>query len=213
VAQAPIEFSGGGFIDRPQSREQSRPLLHSKEAGNRNAVLQGDELRGVGCVYGVVHSGKGGRKEAFVPGCFARSLASNQAIRLLLEHDESKLLATRADSLKVMSDDQSLSISCQIPDTAAGRQLKEAVNDDGLVECSVGYLIEEKFDRTIAGETVTFITDARLLEISLVRKGAVPGTKASIRSSADDSLTKTLQQLSDVLDAKYRTMRQIADML
>lgn len=194
----------GGYItgDRPE------PITKSA-----NVVSDGDELVGTACVYGVPHYGKNRQREVFVPGCFARSLASQQAIRLLLDHDESKLIATRADALRLESDDVRLTMRCQVPANSAGMAMKAAVKDGGRLECSVGYNVVESYDRLIEGESVKFITDARLLEISLVRNGAVPGTSASIRSPSDDSLIKALDQLSDVLDARSRAFRLLLDSL
>ncbi|GAA2821536.1 HK97 family phage prohead protease [Aminobacter aminovorans] len=200
-----IEYSATGFIERPAA---ARPAPFTK-----SVVADGDELVGTACVYGVPHYGKNRQREVFVPGCFARSLASQQAIRLLLDHDESKLIATRADSLRIESDDLRLTIRCKVAGTSAGAVMKAAVNEGGRMECSVGYNVVESYERLIESESVKFITDARLLEISLVRKGAVPGTSASIRYASDSSLLKAFQGLEDALDARSRAFRQLLDSL
>ncbi|RWC17048.1 MAG: HK97 family phage prohead protease [Mesorhizobium sp.] len=204
-ARGQMEYGGGGYIEPPAARPTP-----SVKTGS---VSEGDEIFGIGCRYGVIHRSIKGRTECFVQGCFARTLASQQAVRLLLDHDESKLIATSADDLVIESDDRELRIRCPVRDTSAGRMIKSAVKHDGRVEMSVGYHIVESFERDVEGKTITFITDAMLLEISAVIVGAVPGTSASIRSSSDDPLIKSLNLLGDAMAEKNRALRLLLDSL
>lgn len=177
------------------------------------SVTAGDELVGIATRYGIPHRGKNGRLEIFVQGCFARTLASKSAVRLLYGHDEVALVATRADALEIEGDDRDLRIRCAVPDSPYGRKLRQAVTSGEAAECSVGYLIHHGFEREVSGEKAFFITDAELLEVSVVGKGAVPGTHAEIRSNGDDQLITSLQQLNDVLDKKARALRLLLDSL
>ncbi|MGO7331749.1 HK97 family phage prohead protease [Rhizobium leguminosarum] len=175
--------------------------------------IAGDTLVGIACRFGVLHKNRDDY-ELFQQGCFARSLAGKQAVRLLIDHDESKLVTTSADALKIESDDKEVRISCAVPDSPLGRLLSKAVKSDGRIEMSVGF--SAICDRRVTlndGKSVRVITDADLYEISVVTCGAVPGTKAEIRSKSEDSLMKSLQRLEDIYIERARQRRLIADRL
>lgn len=203
ISRMGFEFggAGGGLIE--SVGRQPAPSMKSGET-----VSNGDVVVGVAATYGTLHRGTKGDWEAFVPGCFGRTLATKQAVRLLIGHDETKLIATRADALSIESDDQKLSFRCEIPDGPMGRALKSAMLAEKFAECSVGYQLVESYVREIGGRQVKLITDAQLLEISIVASGAVPGTNAEYRQAEDrGSLLGSLQQLADVLEEKNRAMR------
>jgi HK97 family phage prohead protease len=133
-------------------------------------------IGGIACKYGKPHLHRG-RFEVMARGCFATTMIKpNAVIRFVVAHDEGELIATTMDGLKLRSDNVALYFALAIPNSAAGDKAYRLVKSGEMTQMSVGYSIRDEEDMTVAGETVRFIRAATLNEISLVKKGAVPGT-------------------------------------
>jgi phage head maturation protease len=71
------------------------------EARSAPQKLSGKYLQGYATRFGLPHI-HDGQIEMFTAGAFARALSSKAAVRFLIDHDESKLIATAADRLELL---------------------------------------------------------------------------------------------------------------
>lgn len=149
----------------------------------------GDVIAGYATRFNKAHEYKG-HVDVFAVGCFARTLCSGRAVRLLMHHDESKLVATTADALELHSDDKGLAFKCLLPSTVNGTLAKMMVRRLGRAGMSVGYEIRDAETKEIEGCSVRILYDCDLVEISLVDRGAVPQAFAVLKQDDGSSLTK-----------------------
>jgi HK97 family phage prohead protease len=156
------------------------------EAQPTQLELSGKYLQGFATRYWKPHV-YDGRIEAFAPGAFARTLATKAAIRFLIGHDESRLIATAADRLELFSDETGLAFRLSLLDTDS--EFVDAVKSGQRDAMSVGYRVEHDEMRTIDGQEVRIIRDCTLFEISAVHRGAV---KEAFCTVVDSSMCSTL---------------------
>jgi len=118
-------------------------------------------------------------------GAFARSLASGRPVRFLLNHDEIDVVASTSDpALQLLADGDGLSFHLTLPDTALARDVEAKVHRGDMNEMSVGFRPISIETKRIEGQDVRIVLDADLLEISVVAKGAVPGTHVVVTDGA-----------------------------
>ena len=143
-----------------------------------------DALSGYATLYDIPHSGDAG-PDIFAPGVFAESLKSGLPIRILLDHDPAALLGSTADGL-------------ELTDTASGLAFRFTPHRGALRkigqrrQMSVAYRVARDGFISRRGERMRLIHQALLSEISIVHKGAVPGT-CCVRASAAGSLADDVQ--------------------
>jgi HK97 family phage prohead protease len=116
--------------------------------------------------------------ESYRSGCFDETLVG-AAVPLLLRHDFAKELAP-AGSVRLWSDGTGVSFKARLPNTPLGRDTFNEVMNGRLNAMSVSTDCHIAIDRLVGDgdEWIREITSARVREISLVPKGAVPGTYA-----------------------------------
>jgi HK97 family phage prohead protease len=95
-----------------------------------------------------------------------------------LNHDYAQELASTDDGLRLWSDGTGLAFKARLPNTLIGRNTLNEVMSGRLNAMSVSTSHHVVTNQFLGGESVRVITSARLLEISLVPKGAVAGTYA-----------------------------------
>lgn len=200
-----IEFGAPGRITAVAGRPitAAAPMIATKAAAPARAVV-----RGYASAFNKCHAHRG-RVEVFWKGCFGRALTSGAAIRLLVNHDESELLATTADRLELKQDDVGLAFRCPLPPGAIGENVAGQIAAGELGGMSVGYEVVADETKRIDGVDLRIIRDARLDEISLVKTGAVAEAFAVL---ADGDTSRPLDYLikSGVLsrDAAFVAMQR-----
>lgn len=122
--------------------------------------------------------------EVLAPGCFSKSLRESKDIRLLLEHDDTKLLArTKNGSLRLTDDQYGLHFEADLPDTTDGNNLIECLRTSLLDQLSFGFIaINDKYE-VVGGDEQRTILEARLLEISVVSNPAYAQTDCKLLRS------------------------------
>lgn len=127
-------------------------------------------------------------RTCLAPGCFHSSLAAvkrgEAAVRLLIGHTPSGLLASTNDgSLSVWEANGGWSF-CTNPATTRGREAAEYAKTLGhLGSCSPDFRINDcrqPVECDESGIPCVVVTDATILEISLVVEGAIPGACVTI---------------------------------
>jgi hypothetical protein len=150
-------------------------------------------LQGYACLWNKVHwYGRLQRWEAFAPGVFAASLMSGKAISAYTQHEEIGLFATTADRLELIQDQWGLAFRVQLrkgDDHQEHLARKVALGE--WSEMSVGYRTVREHTVTIEGKTIHVLDECDLSEISICKRGAVPGTSCKL---IDASHRKTLRE-------------------
>jgi HK97 family phage prohead protease len=127
--------------------------------------------------------GPAGRQfvETIRPGAFTRSLQTDRDIRMFLNHDPGKLLATRkAGTLELAEDRRGLHVGADLPDTTAGRDLAALLERRDVD--SMSFTFKKVRDAWENAETRS-LEEVKLFEVSpMTEWAAYPQTTASARS-------------------------------
>lgn len=149
-------------------------------------------------------------REIILPGAFDEADMSD--VRALFNHDPNMLLArTSSGTLSLSVDKNGLKYTFGIPDTTAGRDLKELMQRGDISQSSFGFTIakqsweEEKDER---GETIRVTRKiekiGRLYDVSPVTYPAYPDTSVALRSleawKAEHDKEETPDDKPDELD-------------
>lgn len=121
-----------------------------------------------------------GRDRPFLlrPGCFDGGWTEEDDVRLVIEHDPAREICTSSDFLEIKPTSAGLRWSADLPVCRASLELKAAVEDGRLGECSVQFWsIQEP--RVRDGRLVNEVQEVvELIDVSLCRSGAFPGANA-----------------------------------
>lgn len=171
-------------------------LLERRNLVADNAV-EGRTLSGYAAVYGresreLFELGKP-FTERIAQGAFDATLAAGADVKLYYNHDASMPLArTKSGTLSLRSDRDGLAFEATIPETTLGNDIVTLMRRGDLSgEMSFGFYVEkDEWNKT---RTERLVTQARLVEISIVQDAAYPQTKSSLRCvSARDRMNRAL---------------------
>jgi HK97 family phage major capsid protein/HK97 family phage prohead protease len=125
----------------------------------------------------------GNFKEKIAPGAFDGVL-DNADVRLLVDHDPSKILArTTAGTLRLSVDRIGLKIEATLPDTQVARDLKESIKRGDVNQMSFAFQIGKKSWEGKGDNQVRIIEKIdRLFDVSIVTFPAYPDTSVSLRN-------------------------------
>jgi HK97 family phage prohead protease len=133
--------------------------------------------------------------ERIAPGAFRDSLARNDDIRALFNHDSASLLGRRSSgTLELGEDAKGLRVAIHLPDTQVGRDTLASVKRGDLTGMSFGFYIrkqsEQREEAANGGKAIirTTIEAADLIEVSPVTFPAYPQTELAARSLTPDQL-------------------------
>lgn len=120
--------------------------------------------------------------ERFEAGAFTRSLKSRNDIRLYVNHDDTKILASRrAGTLRLEDRAEGLWIEADLPDTTDGRDIRTLMGRGDVHEQSIGFSAVR--DAWSGDRTERTVREAKLYDSSIVTGiAAYPSTSASIRN-------------------------------
>jgi HK97 family phage prohead protease len=135
---------------------------------------------GIASAYGVVADNGSGRPPVVIlRGAFAEAVRDYSRVRLLRDHDTRRVVGT----ITALRDtDEGLWLEGAFARTPLGEETAELVRSQGLRELSVGFNIRRWTMGTRDGHSVRIVSDAELIEVSVVVWAANPG--ALIRYAA-----------------------------
>jgi HK97 family phage prohead protease len=110
---------------------------------------------------------------AFEPGAFAACLASGRTVDLRLDHDESVCIADTGRGLEFFESKSDLLFRFDMDRMASPEPICKMVDSRERACASVGFQIVSERNEICAGHTVRIIEAANLVELSLVREGAI----------------------------------------
>ena len=143
--------------------------------------------------------------ERIAPGAFKRSLKSRNDIKLLWNHDSSKVLgSTRAGTLKLEEDSIGLRVMATLPDNSWGRDAKVSIARGDVTGFSFGFTVPAGGDSWNSDGSERTLKSVRLLEVSTgVAFPAYPSTNGTAQVRALDAVAKRAgvdaDQLADAL--------------
>lgn len=141
------------------------------------------KIVGYAAVFNSLSSDLGGFREKIDQGAFADSLANNDEVHALFNHDNDRLLGRRgAGTLRLEEDSHGLKIEIDPPNTSDGRDVVELLRRGDLVSMSFGFFDVTDQWSTVEGEDIRTIQKARLFDVSVVTTPAYDATEVGIRS-------------------------------
>jgi HK97 family phage prohead protease len=102
------------------------------------------------------------------PGAFTRSLAENPDVRALYNHSTSDVLGrTKNGTLVVAEDSVGLRFELELPDTSAGRDVRELVRLGTIDGCSFGFFaLEDRLEPRAGLPTIRHLVECHVYEIT-----------------------------------------------
>ena len=135
----------------------------------------------------------GSYTEVIKPGAFAKTLASNPDVQLLIDHSGLPLARTSNGSLTLSETGRGLEFRATVPisDSVAG-QIAEKVKSGLIGECSFAFKVTDQ--DWLADHTVREIraVDLHRGDVSICARGANPNTSVTARSLARRNLGRNL---------------------
>lgn len=167
-----LEYNYSGCITHVEGK--SVGALETKLSSPRGDILVGRATK-----YGKVFQ-HNGQFIVLMPGACSEAILSGKSVRLLVDHDESKLVtSSRSGLLQFRPEKDGLSFVAQLPDTVAGREAAWLAASGSAGMSISGQWIRSETKR-LGGEDVLLVREIALEEISICRRGAVPGTWCSL---------------------------------
>jgi len=122
--------------------------------------------------------------ERIAPGAFARSLRSRNEIKLFVNHDTSRVLASkRAGTLRLSESQRGLEVEADLPDTTDGRDMAVLLKRGDIDSMSFGFSVPKGGDSWSDDGQERELREVRLHEVSIVTGfPAYEATAASVRS-------------------------------
>lgn len=125
--------------------------------------------------------------EEFDKGAVDRALAEEQDVRLLVDHDPSKLLArTASGTLDLSKDKKGLLSEARPADTTVGRDVRTLMERGDLSQMSLAFVTKkDSWEALDDGSELRTILDVDLYDVSVVTFPANPDTDAEVQSNAE----------------------------
>lgn len=125
--------------------------------------------------------------ERIAPGAFDRAINEAHDVRLLVDHEPSRLLARTASStMKLATDKKGLRVEADLADTSVGRDVRVLLERGDLSQMSFAFttLADDWTDEKDHSQLRT-ISDLDLYDVSIVTFPAYTQTDASMRAIVD----------------------------
>jgi HK97 family phage prohead protease len=122
--------------------------------------------------------------ERIAPGAFSRSLRSRNEIKLFVNHDTSRVLASkRAGTLRLSESSRGLEVEADLPNTTDGRDMAVLLKRGDIDSMSFGFSVPKGGDSWSDNGQERELREVRLHEVSIVTGfPAYEATAASVRS-------------------------------
>lgn len=122
--------------------------------------------------------------EEIATSAFDRALAEDQDVRLLVDHDPSKLLArTAAGTLNLGKDKTGLRVEADLPETSVGNDVRILLRRGDLSAMSFGFIAKkDSWQELEDGSQLRTVEDVDLFDVSIVTFPAYPQTDAQVRA-------------------------------
>lgn len=174
-------------VDRLEAEDKRGNGMANRETRSFDADFEirevGDGMTFVGYAakFNSRSENLGGFVETITPGAFKRSLDSRNDVKLLVNHDSGRVLAsTRSGTLRLSEDAIGLKVEADLPNTTDGRDMAELLRRGDLSSMSFGFSVIK--DSWSSDGTERALKSVRLFETSIVAFPAYQATEATVRS-------------------------------
>jgi HK97 family phage prohead protease len=176
----------------------------------------GDEfaLTGYAATFNSLSKNLGGFREQIAPNAFKRSLASKPDVKCLFNHAPDNVLGrTKSGTLELSTDSHGLKFRCQLDKNSQyHKDIYSAVKRGDIDECSFAFTLPtggQTWTDSIDSETnekisLRTITDADLIDVSVVTYPAYNETQAGARSHGNE--VESIRVLNEAI----KTLRKAA---
>ena len=139
--------------------------------------------------------------ERIAPGAFANSLGSRNEIKMFVNHDTTRVLASkRAGTLRLSEDAHGLRVEADLPETTDGKDLAYLMKRGDVDSMSFGFSVPSGGDTWSPDGATRELREVRLHEVSIVTAfPAYTQTTAGVRSL--DNLAAATGADAGLLDA------------
>jgi HK97 family phage prohead protease len=219
-----------GVVDRLEAEDKRGNKMASRETRSFDADFEireagdGMTFSGYAAKFNSRSENLGGFVETIMPGAFKRSLDSRNDVKLLVNHDSGRVLAsTRSGTLRLTEDSVGLRVEADLPNTTDGRDMAELLRRQDLSSMSFGFSVIK--DSWSQDGTERSLKSVRLFETSIVAFPAYQATEASVRSydalatranvDADelaDAILK-LEEGEDLSDTEAELLKSVVEKL
>ncbi len=193
------------IVDRLEAEDKRGNGMAKRETRNVDADFEirekGDGMTFVGYAakFNSRSENLGGFVETIMPGAFKRSLRSRNDVKLLVNHDAGRVLAsTRSGTLRLKEDSVGLRVEADLPNTTDGRDMAELLRRGDLSSMSFGFSVVK--DSWSNDGTERSLESVRLFETSIVAFPAYQATEASVRAY-EQLATRANVDADDLADA------------
>lgn len=143
--------------------------------------------------------------EQIAPGAFKRTLNARNNIRLLLNHDTSRVLATtRAKTMRLSEDERGLKVEADLPrGVSYADDLAVLLRRGDISSMSFGFTVPRGGDSWSEDGTRRTLREVRLHEVSVVTFPAYEATSAAVRdySRLASRASVDVDELTAAIDA------------
>ena len=192
-----------GVVARLEAEEERGKMKH--ETRNFEAEFElradGDGMTFVGYAakFNSPSEDLGGFIETIAPGAFSRSLRSRNDVKLLINHDMGRVVAsTRGGTMKLYEDEIGLRVEALIAPTSEGKDLAILLRRGDLSKMSFGFsVMKDAWNNEMTQRTLKSV---KLWEVSVVSMPAYSQTEAMMRS-LDKAATRANVDADELADA------------
>lgn len=192
-----------GVVTRLEAEGERSKMKH--ETRNFEADFQlraeGDGMTFIGYAakFNSPSEDLGGFIETIEPGAFRKSLRSRNDVKLLVNHDSGRVLASsRAGTMKLYEDEVGLRVEASLAPTSEGKDLAILLRRGDLNKMSFGFSVMK--DSWNSDMTQRTLKSVRLWEVSVVSMPAYSQTEAMMRS-LDKAATRAQVDADELADA------------
>ena len=192
-----------GVVARLEAEEERGKMKHETRNFEADFELreEGDGMTFVGYAakFNSPSEDLGGFVETIEPGAFRKSLRSRNDVKLLVNHDTGRVLASsRSGTMKLYEDEIGLRVEASLPNTTDGRDMAELLRRGDLNKMSFGFSVQK--DPWNNEMTQRTLKSVRLFETSIVAFPAYAATEAMVRS-LDKAATRANVDADELADA------------
>ena len=192
-----------GVVTRLEAEEERGKMKHETRNFDADFELraEGDGMTFVGYAakFNSPSEDLGGFTETIESGAFRKSLRSRNDVKLLVNHDTGRVLASsRAGTMKLYEDEVGLRVEASLPNTSDGRDMAELLKRGDLNKMSFGFSVQK--DSWNNEMTERTLKSVRLFEVSIVAFPAYAATEAMVRS-LDKAATRANVDADELADA------------
>jgi uncharacterized protein len=143
-------------------------------------------IEGYAATFGSI-ANIGSFSEVIQRGAFSKTLADEDEVVALIDHNSSLLLGRRsAGTLTLSEDGKGLRFAVELPDTSVARDAYANLKAGNLRECSFGFFVDgpdgEVWSQMSDGTPLRTLISVRLFDVSIVTFPAYPNTSAAARN-------------------------------